>query len=1440
MFFGHHSQGASNKVSSSRQRAPAGRRPLPLALELLEVRNLLSGAAAAAYGQLPLAFEPNVGQTDARVQFMAHGGGYAIFLTGSEAVLSLLSPAQGSAGTTADILGIRLVGAGLNPQAQAGDRLPGVSNYLNGNNPAAWQTNIPTYADVTYSSVYAGINLTYHGLSGQLEYDFAIAPGANPGVIRLEVGGATSIALDAQGNLVLQTGDGKVVEKAPVTYQEINGIRQIVSSAYVLEPNGQVGFALGAYDHSQTLVIDPVLSYSTYLGGSNNDSAAAIAVDGNGNAYITGVTSSTDFPTVNPFQGTSHRVTVPGDSEAFVTKLNASGTAIVYSTYLGGTGPDSGTGIAVDSAGDAYIVGTTGSSDFPTTANAFQGSGGIVQHAFVTKLNPAGNALLYSSYFGDSSNSAQTLGAGIAADNSGNAYITGSTAAQSFFPVTFGSAFQTLYGGGTEDAFVAKLNTNASGFSSLVYSSYLGGSGDDQGNGIAIDGFGNAYVTGTTASSDFPTAGNAFQTASGGSNDAFLAKVSPTGATLTYSTYLGGSNFDVGFGVAVDGTGHAYVAGETFSSNFPTLNAFQRTQVGTSGQAFVAKLDPAAAAGTSSLVYSTYLGGSAFVNFATAIAVDANGVAHITGQTNSTDFPTANAIQPNLDTSAGAGEGGFNVDAFVTALNATGSGLIYSTYLGGAGNDGGAGIAVDASGSTYIAGFTDSSNFPTANPLQASMKAGAVGSAFVTKIALAAPTITSLNPTSVNEGSPTFTLTVNGTGFVDGSTVQWNGQNLQTTFVSTTQLQATVPAALVAEEGSASVTVNNAVPGEGVSNAATFTITDAPLTDTTPVATLNAVEGIGTAQVVATFSDANPGATINDFANTTIDWGDGTTTNGAVQLVGRTATGATFQVMGGHVYAEEGSFNVIVTVNDVGGQSVSTSHTHFAVADAALTDTTPVSTRAITEGQNTGTSVVATFSDANTGATVSDFANTVIHWGDGTTSTGTVQLVSRGEISATFEVLGSHAYALSGNETVTVDIHDVGGQSATTSNTHFQVLDASLIDLSQQQTLPAMQGVDTGSVVLARFLDQNVLAQTSNFSSVTVNWGDGATSAGTVQLVSQGSTGTTFQVVGNHTYNRPGTFTVQVSVQDVGGQSLTSSRTVFEVPPRKGQLSVALGANGFVLFVVTADHSLFRHEDTTGWVQIGGTGTVQSVSAAPETSGNIVAFVVTTGNGLARFDSQLGWSALGAPGTISTISAGRDAGGRADVFVLTTDGTFTEFSGTSGWRTSPLGAPGTIASISAVTGGRVYVVTTSHAVATFADSTGWSALTGPGFASSLDTVDDGLGNVTVFAVGVDGSLFRQAGTSSFMAIGGPGTIRTVSGGEDVFGQADVFAIATDTSLAEFSNAGGWMTIGAPGTIDAIAGVSNGRVYAIGTDGSVVGHDDQFGWFTVAGPGFAEL
>lgn len=1314
----------SNRQTGRRRPRPP-QRGTSLELEILENRCLLT-TTAAAYAALPLPFEPNVGQAAAGVQYLAHGGGYGIFLSGDQAVLSLLS-SSATGGTASNFVTVTLVGANPAPQGQALAQLPGVANYLDGNNPADWHTNIPTYADVQYANVYSGIDLVYHGVSGQLEYDFTVAPGANPGVIRLSVSGASSIQLDARGDLVLATPGGNVVEEAPVVYQEINGVRQSVAGKFVLEADGDIGFAVGSYDASVPLVIDPVLSYSTYLGGSGNDTAAGIAIDSAGDAYITGTTSSTDFPTQSSYQGTAH-----GNSDAFVSKLNAAGTALVYSTYLGGSAFDAGNGIAVDSAGDAYIVGSTQSTDFPTV-NAYQTFGGSPQNAFLAKLNPAGNVLLYSSYLGEEEGPDSSSGAGVAVNNQGDAYITGATAS-SFFPVTAG-AFQGSYNGGQEDAFVAEFDTNASGVNSLVYSTYLGGSNDDAANAIAIDSAGDAFVTGMTRSSDFPLAGNSYQSTNGGFYDVFVSELNPTGSTLLYSTYLGGNDLDIGFGIAVDSAGDIYVTGDTVSSNFPTVNAFEPTFTGSDSEAFVAEFAPAAGKGSSSLVFSTLLGGTGPDNIGYGIAIGANHDIYVTGLTDSTDFPTANAIQPQLDTSAGVGDGGYNDDAFVTVLNSTASGLIYSTYLGGAQDDGGTGIAVDNAGDVYIAGYTSSSDFPTANAFQPRYPAGAISNAFVAEIAVAAPTITSLSPSTADEGAPGFTLTVNGRGFVDGSTVEWNGQALQTTFVSTGVLQAVVPASLVAEEGNASITVFNSVPGEGSSNAVTFTILDAPLTNTTPVKTLTSVEG-----------------------------------------------------------------------------------------------------------HNTGLQVVATFADDNPNAPVSDFTNTTINWGDGTTSLAIIGLVSRG-VTAAFEVVGSHVYAEEGTYTVTVQVHDVGGQSVTSTNTKFSVGDAALVDETPVTTKSAVQNSTTGYVILATFLDTNPQAPLSDFNhTTTINWGDGTTTAGIVEVVSASASGTTFQVVGLHTYASAGDFTVLTNIADVGGSTLTSGRTTIDVTPvpSPGQMSVVLGGSGYMIFVVTSNQALYVHNDATGWTQIGGSGTVLAVSAAPESNGDTVAFVVTTGHGLARYDLNSGWSALGGPGTIESISAGRDAGGLGDVFVLTSGNSFTEYSGSAGWRTSPLGAPGTILSMSAVTGGRVYVVTSAHQVESFDDTNGWVSRSPTGFASSIDTVDDGLGNVTLFAVGLDQSLFEQAaGSNNWTQLGGSGTIEFVSGGQDSSGKADVFAITTSSTLAEYTSAGGWSTIGGPGTVLTVSAVNNGRVYAIGTDGSVLGHDDTFGWFPLAGPGFAE-
>jgi hypothetical protein len=674
----------------------------------------ISNLPVAGYGQLPLSFEINQGQTDPQVNFLARGSGYTLFLTPTEAVLSLQKPAKPAASApavaapaaVADVLGMQLVGANPSPQAAGLDELPGKSNYFIGNDPSQWHTDVANYGRVAYADVYPGINLVYYGHQRQLEYDFQVAAGADPGRIRLAFPNVHGMELDGQGDLVLHTAGGDVVEQAPVLYQEKARVREAVAGHYVVHGADQVGFAVGAYDPRQVLVIDPVLSYSTYLGGSGHDYPAGTAVDAAGNAYVTGATVSTDFPTAHPLQS-SYGGGNNFDGDAFVAKLNAAGSALVYSTYLGGSSLEwEGLGaIAVDAAGNAYVTGGTDSTDFPT-AHPLQPAKGAGHDAFVAKLNAAGSALVYSTFLGGSSDD---YGTSIAVDAAGNAYVTGHTDSTNF-PTAH--PLQPTYGG-AGDAFVAKLSAAGS---ALVYSTYLGGSGVEYGYGIAADAAGNAYVTGETASTNFPTA-HSLQPAYGGSWDAYVAKLNAAGSALVYASYLGGSDGDGGQGIAVDAAGNAYVTGVTNSTDFPTLDPLQPTYGG-GGDAYVAELNAAGSA----LVYATYLGGSG-LDGGWGIAVDAAGNAYITGLTDSTDFPTAHPLQP----AKGAGH-----DAFVAKLNAAGSALVYSTFLGGSSDDFGASIAVDAEGSAYVVGNTSSTDFSTANPLQPASCGN--GDVFIAKI----------------------------------------------------------------------------------------------------------------------------------------------------------------------------------------------------------------------------------------------------------------------------------------------------------------------------------------------------------------------------------------------------------------------------------------------------------------------------------------------------------------------------------------------------------------------------------------------------------------------------------------------------------------------------------------------------------------------------------
>lgn len=730
----------------------------------------------SSYGRLPLSFEANHGQWDPSVQFVTRGSGHQLFLRPSDAVLALatgstrgnkrqedLHPRQfttSPAPATQSVVRMRFDGA--NPQAEIVglEKLPGIVNYFIGEDSSKWRTYIPTYQKVEYQDVYPGIDLVYYGNQGQLEYDFIVAPGADPKQITLAFEGVETIDVDQQGDLVLtlqETTDTVAGHAAtlrihkPVVYQQDqSGHKHLLAGNYVLlaaEPSAprsaviathpsetaHVAFQVASYDVNQPLIIDPVLSWATYLGGSDVDSGSAIAVDQAGNAYVTGDTRTPGAGFPGTAGGLIQNTFGGGEYDVFIAKLNAAGTALVYSTYLGGSGMDRGFGIAVDGEGQAYVTGYTDTpgSGFPGTAGSLiqhTFGGGVGSDAFVAKLNATGTALLYATYLGGSSDD---NGYGIAVDGEGQAYVTGYTDTPgSGFPGTAGSLIQSAFSGGAHDAFVVKLNMDGT---ALVYATYLGGSGTEAGLGIAVDHIGQAYVTGVTSSpgSGFPgTAGSLIQNSSSGDWDAFVAKINVSGTALVYATYLGGSGEDQGSAIAVDQAGQAYVTGAIarpgFSFPATAGSLIQSTFGGASSDAFVAKLNVAGTA----LVYATYLGGSGG-DWGHGITVDHAGNAYVAGHTGTpgSGFPgTAGSV---IQSTSGGGS-----DAFVAKLNPAGTALVYSTYLGGSEEDSSQGIAVDNVGNAYVIGSTRTtgSGFPgTSGSLIQSTFSGSTD-AFVAKI----------------------------------------------------------------------------------------------------------------------------------------------------------------------------------------------------------------------------------------------------------------------------------------------------------------------------------------------------------------------------------------------------------------------------------------------------------------------------------------------------------------------------------------------------------------------------------------------------------------------------------------------------------------------------------------------------------------------------------
>ncbi len=599
-----------------------------------------------AYGKLPLSFEANQGQTDDKVKFLSRGHGYSLYLTADETVLKLRNKDRGSkaedgesgsAAQGSSVLRMKLVGANTRPDVAGVDQLPGKTNYFIGTDPKQWRTDVPTYAKVKFEDVYPGVDVIYYGTQGrELEYDFIVAPKADPKAIRLSFTGAEKLEMDGQGDLVAQLAGAPLRMRKPYVYQEQDGVKQEIDGNYVLNGEGEIRFDIAAYDKARPLVIDPVIAYSTYLGGAGQDAGLEIAVNEHGSAFVTGLTTSLDFPPAPA----AKRLGPGGGYDAFVVKLNAAGNALVYSTYLGGSedenyhGGVSYGGIAIDGNDQAYVTGITKSKDFPVTPGALSTDLNSYADAYVSKLNAAGNA--------------------------------------------------------------------------LIYSTFLGGKGFDGGQGIAVDQFGQAYVTGQDESGDLPV--NGFQPVhsagcSSGYKDGFIAKLNVNGSAILYASYFGGNACNLGWGITVDSTQNVYVMGETVATNFPvTATAFDSTFNGVS-DIFITKVNTNIL-GPASLSYSTYLGGSGEerVTYSGSVAVDSTGrfiyVTGLTASVSPADFPLANAAQP-------APNGPY--DAFITKLDTfqpPATQLVYSTYLGGGGGEFGSGIAVDINGNAYVAGST--------------------------------------------------------------------------------------------------------------------------------------------------------------------------------------------------------------------------------------------------------------------------------------------------------------------------------------------------------------------------------------------------------------------------------------------------------------------------------------------------------------------------------------------------------------------------------------------------------------------------------------------------------------------------------------------------------------------------------------------------------------
>jgi uncharacterized repeat protein (TIGR01451 family) len=811
---------------------------------------------AEAVAKIPMSFGANHGQTDKQVQFLSRGAAYTLFLTHDSAVLALPIPATKPTETKPEpstarvlpyvgantrfdspnqrayrgeeVLTMRVVGANQQARVEGVDKQVARTNYFIGNDPSQWHKDVPNYEKVRYAGIYPGIDLLYYGKQKQLEYDFVVNPGADAGAIALTfAGGADAtkkipLTITRDGDLVATIASGEINFHKPVIYQNKGNVKTLVNGRYALKADGRVGFELGAYDHLKQLVIDPVLSYSTYLGGSNDDIAYGITYGVRyGQPILVGSTRSADFPQVKalyPFGGGTSGTQPCRD--IFVAKYNPALTELIFSTFIGGSNDDVPSQVTQDVYGDVFLVGYSLSTNFPIKGPVFQkkfAGGSITGDAVVVEVESAGFYLEWSSYLGGSSDD-QAFG--VAVDTPGNVFVSGHTTSTDF-PVTAG-AYQTTCpvdsSGGCSTSFVTEINPKGT---ALVYSTYLGGSDGlgESAYGIALDANDDAYLSGITGSPNYPTTPNAYQISCGtdglcnGTYDGFVTELNPTGTGIVASTFLGGNNFDYTAGIVVQPSA-IYVSGSTVSADFPvTANAAQSTyggnsagcvvNTGTCGDVTVSKFNT----GLTTLEYSTYLGGSLDENPGLSMAVDTNGYMYVAGQTDSLNFPLVDAMQSTY--------GGGSSDAFITQITPQG-GFGYSTYFGGNGEDFAYRLALDPSNNVYVTGGTLSTNLPvTAHAVQKICGTdgncnGGFLDAWFAKIILSADlSMTNKAPATVTTGANlTYNLTAKNNGPDTALSVSVSDTTpTGTTFVSVSPNTGSCSAPPVGGTGTATCTV---------------------------------------------------------------------------------------------------------------------------------------------------------------------------------------------------------------------------------------------------------------------------------------------------------------------------------------------------------------------------------------------------------------------------------------------------------------------------------------------------------------------------------------------------------------------------------------------------------------------------------------------------------